>query len=358
MKDRLPFIDWMKCLGMLIIVYGHTAGTGIIEFTQPFNPKQLGVAFFVFVMGFSLARETRPAWRTVYNRFFEMTLFGWLGALLVSGFMLAGTGDLAESNYLPLLFGVNVLFNYFPANPTTWFIGAYLHFLLFWALVARRWTLRPWMLPTILLFEIVVRTLLIEHVGNYVAYMLITNWISAFILGMWAGQRPLAETPVTRNVIAAGVALVTVAIAWPLLTGPLQINDTFPFRSFAGAPLLLTSVAVTALYAGYTWLLFQVTRRFPDVGIVRLIARNTVIVFIVHMPLVYVLTPTLYQWVPAGWPRVIANLFLFFFCLSLLAEWIRNLVRPEQLRECGAARLSLFWPAFRAIEPAAEKTHQ
>ncbi len=58
--ERLPFIDWMKTLGMLVIIYGHAPAGGPVGFTEPFNPKQLGVAFFIFVLGFSLAREYRP----------------------------------------------------------------------------------------------------------------------------------------------------------------------------------------------------------------------------------------------------------------------------------------------------------
>jgi hypothetical protein len=357
MKERLPFIDWMKCLGMLIIIYGHTAGRGIVEFTPPFNPKQLGVAFFVFVMGFSLARETRPAWQIVYNRFFEMALFGWIAALLVSSFMLVSTGDLAESNYLPLLFGVNVFFDFFPANPTTWYIGTYLHLLLLWAFLGRRWIIPTWVLPAIFAFEIVTRALLIEQVGNYVAYMFLTNWIGVLIFGMWAGQRPFVAVPPNRNVIAAWAALATAAVAWPLLTAAWPMEDTFPFRLLGGS-LLLTSVAVSALYTGYTWAVFQVTRRFPDLAIVRLIARNTVVVFIAHMPLVYLLTPLYYPWVPAGWPRVTVNLLIFFLCLSLLADLLRKIIRPAQLRDAVWVRLARFVPLAGAIPSAAEKARQ
>lgn len=358
MKERLPFIDWMKCLGMMLIIYGHTAGRGILEFTQPFNPKQLGVAFFVFVMGFSLARETRPTWLTLYNRSFEMILFGWIAALIVSGFTLVRLGDPAESNYLPLLFGINVFFDYFPANPTTWYIGTYLHLLLLWALVGRRWIIPGWVLPVVIAFEVVVRAVLIQNVGSYVAYMLLTNWLGVFVFGIWVGQRPFVSTPPNRNLIAAWAALVIAAVAWPTLTATWQIEDTFPFRRFVG-PLLYTSIAVTALYSGYTWALFHITRRLPDLAIVRLIARNTLIVFIVHMPLVFALTPTLYRWVPAGWPRVLTNLFLFFFCLSFLSELVRRIVRPTRLRDAVLVEFARFLPAAGgAIQPAAEKTRR
>ncbi len=54
-QPRLPFIDWLKCLGMLMIVYGHaSAGTDLFA-TDPVHSKQLGVAFFVFATAVGLA---------------------------------------------------------------------------------------------------------------------------------------------------------------------------------------------------------------------------------------------------------------------------------------------------------------
>src|SRR3954454_22974175 len=50
-----PFVDWMKALGMTVIVYGHV--TRAVPLTAPIYPKQLGVAFFLFASGFTLARE-------------------------------------------------------------------------------------------------------------------------------------------------------------------------------------------------------------------------------------------------------------------------------------------------------------
>ena len=57
-KPYLPFIDWMKGLGLLLIVSGHVSATAD-HLLPPIYPKQLGVAFFLFVSGYSLARETQ-----------------------------------------------------------------------------------------------------------------------------------------------------------------------------------------------------------------------------------------------------------------------------------------------------------
>src|SRR5204863_1855775 len=118
---------WMKAIGISLIVIGHVAGSLLNQLTPPIYPKQLGVAFFLFAMGFGLARERRPRWQIVRNRLFEIYLFGLAAALLLTALAFWTKGDLNQNNYLPFLGGANVVFNGFPANPTTWYIGTYLH---------------------------------------------------------------------------------------------------------------------------------------------------------------------------------------------------------------------------------------
>src|SRR6478672_3451877 len=73
---RLSFIDWMKTAGIVVIVVGHVAARTSDWMTPPIYPKQLGVAFFVFVTGYTLAREQRPVWRVLFNRLFDVYVFG------------------------------------------------------------------------------------------------------------------------------------------------------------------------------------------------------------------------------------------------------------------------------------------
>ena len=46
---RQHFIDWLKAVGMFIIVFGHVVGEPFNQFTVPVYPKQLGVTLFIFV---------------------------------------------------------------------------------------------------------------------------------------------------------------------------------------------------------------------------------------------------------------------------------------------------------------------
>src|SRR5262245_7375136 len=130
MRSRLLFIDWMKSLGILVIVYGHVAAATVDHLFPPIYPKQFGVALFLFALGFSLAHEERSSAQVLFNRLFNIYLFGLAFAVIMSAVAYVQLGRLSLSNYLPFVLGANVLFDNFPANPTTWFIGTYIHMLL------------------------------------------------------------------------------------------------------------------------------------------------------------------------------------------------------------------------------------
>jgi len=100
--------------------------------------------------------------------------------------MLSGTG-LEPSNYLPFAAGANVVFNNFPANPTTWYLGTYIHALLLWALVFSRRPAGPALIGVALLIEIPARIAIQQTAGPYVAYMMLTNWLTVFVAGLVIG---------------------------------------------------------------------------------------------------------------------------------------------------------------------------
>ena len=81
---RCDFVDWMKAVGMFLIVFGHFFGDPFDQFTQPVYPKQLGVAMFVFIMGWGLGKVTGPRYQVSYNRLFPMFFWGIVIALFIS----------------------------------------------------------------------------------------------------------------------------------------------------------------------------------------------------------------------------------------------------------------------------------
>jgi len=339
-RQYLPFVDWMKALGIILIVVGHVAARPINGLTPPIYPKQLGVAFFIFVLGYSLARERRPAPQVFFNRAFEVYLFGVPIALLLSVLTYLERGTLALSNYLPFFVGANVVFDNFPANPTTWYIGTYLHVLLVWAIVFRGRQVRPWVLAVTVPIEVLVRLYLAERAGAYIAYMLATNWASVFVLGTLYGQRS-AGSEGKGSLALPAVALAVVVVTWPLVLDPLVTDRSFPFMTLAtaveGAGRILVPALVTILYVGFSWLVFLASRRLGTPSWVRFLARNTLIVFIGHMPVFYWLDAAMQgaDW----WLRSAVNVLVCLPGLALLSEAAWRLTRPRQLRDMVAGKL-------------------
>lgn len=332
---RLAFIDWMKAIGMFLIVFGHVVGGPLNALTPPIYQKQLGVAFFLFVTGFTLARETRPVGRVVVNRLFEIVLVGGAFAVLVTLASLASGGRGQFSNYLPLLLGANVLVNNFPANPTTWYIGTYTHIILLWATVVRHLRVTPTLIAVVAVAEVLIRTALWTSAGTFIAYMSFTNWLTVWLMGLYAGRTAHTPAPAWTSVAAA------VAVAAPLVCGLIwPFDDGFPFRALPAAgpwARLVASVGVSFFYAGATWLAFRATSRLARSSTVEFLAAQTVVVFVVHMPVYHLLAPLMSTW--TFWPRAVAMLLVNYVALAFVGALVYRWLRPSALRE-RVARLA------------------
>jgi len=315
----------MKALGMAVIVYGHV--TRAVPLTPPIYPKQLGVAFFLFASGFTLARERRPVAQALFKRLFQTWLFAFVlaGGIAVAG-AINGTG-LALSNFLPLV-GANVVFDNFPANPTTWYLGTYLHLLIIWAIWLRRIRVSRWMVVAAFALEIPIRAALMATAGRFVAYMLLTNWMAVFLLGLAQGAEE--DEDVSRSPLPFVVGGLGALVVWGLATRMLPLELTVPFMTLHGWPqiagLFAVSAAVSALYLCATVVTFEATRRIAAPGAVRFIARNTPIIFLAHMPVFLALHPMLVAWHFGYAARVIVQLLVCLVGLAALSEAIRRLL--------------------------------
>lgn len=327
---RLPFIDWMKAIGMGLIVFGHVVGGPLNLVTPPIYQKQLGVAFFLFVTGFTLARETRPVWRVVVNRLFEILVIGFAFALIVTAASLATGGRGQLSNYTPFVLGANVLVNNFPANPTTWYIGTYTHVILLWALVMRRVTVTPALLVAALAVELVVRTTLWSTAGPFVAYMALPNWLTVWMLGLYVGRTYDTATAPAWTTWAAALA-----VAAPLVAGALYpFDDGFPLRALPAAgpwSRAVASVGVSCWYLGTTWLAYRATSRLWHSPAVEFLAAQTVVVFVVHMPVYLLLYPHVAAW--GFWPRALLLMAVHWIGLSLVGAALYRVLPPARLRD-------------------------
>jgi hypothetical protein len=327
----------MKCLGIVLIVYGHVGSASIAALTPPIYPKQLGVAFFLFATGFSLAGEKRSVRRVLFSRLFELYLFGISFAIICSAVVWAWSGQLNLSNYEPFLLGANVRHDYFPANPTTWYIGTYIHVLLVWAFVLRNRRIGWWVIVPVAVAEVIVRFFLAETLGHFLAYMALSNWATVFLVGTYCGLQQPDQVPRT-GLLPHLCGLVSLAIAWPLIISLWPRHDqAFPFQVFDSGTIhsgmAITAAAVTFLYVVYTVLVYQVTRRVRAPRVVEFCARNTVIVFIAHMPVYYVLNHYIEAWVRSEWLLVAIRFAVCFVGLTVLSEVICRVVRPKVLRD-------------------------
>jgi hypothetical protein len=333
MQSYLPFIDWMKCLGIFIIVIGHVAGDPFESLVPPIYTKQLGVAFFIFALGYLLTCRTHSIAYVLRRRLFDVYFWGIAFALLMSIVTFISNGAIAKSNYLPFLFGANVFFDFFPANPTTWFIGTYLHLLVLWALFLRHIKVTPMLFSAIIAIEVIVRSLLMHYIGLFVSYMFLTNWISVFVLGLWAAQR--ASCPKPKPVLA-GAMLLLFVVSWLIFLTPIVTSDSFPFMTLylkeSSVRWQFASLAISSVYLIHTLLVYNICLSLSIPKWARFIARNSLFIFICHMPLYYALgSIALFS----GLPYLIRLILLIALCLpglGYLSDFLHRFINLNIMR--------------------------
>ena len=329
-RDYEPWIDWLKTVGLTLIVVGHVADTAVAGLLPPIYPKQLGVALFLYAAGYGLARETRPAGQVIARRLFDIYLFGIAIAAIMSVLGYVEDGNLRESNYLPFLAGVNVALDAFPANPTTWFIGTYLHLLVAWAVVLRRIDVNGRVLILLLAIEVAIRGLLLETGAVFTAYMNLFNWVTVFTMGTLHGRRVGRPWPAIPSL----VLLVGFFALWGVFVVPTPRAAGFPFMAltipFAS---IVTSAAVSALYVFVTFAAAGIARGLPAARPVRFVARHTVIVFIGHMPVYFALVPFIATVTPHYWLRVALHLAACYGGLLLVSAAVFSMVPRERMLE-------------------------
>jgi hypothetical protein len=133
------------------------------------------------------------------------------------------------------------------------------------------------------------------------------------------------------------LGLAILLIAWTFGMRQVALDEAFPFRNFvgtAGSAMVLTrSACVTFLYVAYTWLVFEVTRRLPGYAIVAFFARQTLLIFIAHMPLLFTLQQPLRNMIPSYWPRIGLLMLILYPGLAIVSEVVMRLLQPAKLRD-------------------------
>ena len=352
------FSDWMKAVGMLLVVVGHVIGDPMNisnQVAQPVYAKQLGVCFFIFATGWSLANDPSPRFRVVFNRLFPMYFYGVITAVLVSTVFFFYKGDTNLSNYLPFIGGVNVFMDAFPANPTTWYIGLYIHLILFWCFFLQNKPIKISHLIVAFCLENLVRCLVLSEGRIYTAYMLLPNWITIFLLGSYL--RHQRDANFHPKILALIAALIVFMSLWPTVMKPLEFGREFPFRSsgfdsFWSLPL--QSVIISFLYITYTLVFFTIVRHLPLPSIVAFFARNTVITFIVHMPIVFELSRYFYSLFSpeSEIGKRLAWIFVLYVGLGIFSEIVQRSINLRKIRTLAWSFVLKYFPKLDSHHPS------
>jgi hypothetical protein len=297
-------------------------------------------------MGWGLANETRPHWQVLYNRLFPMYFWGLAIALFISLFFMLTKGHPAISNYLPFFAGINVLGNFFPSNPTTWFIGTYLHILLLWVFLLRKIKISLRLIIVVMLAEWLIRAFWIDIDRLYTGYMLITNWMSILMLGMYMHQQRDAKS--LNKALFSLVLWCLFLLAWAYFFNALNLTLNFPFRTIslwgAVANNLFISAAITLVYLSNTIMAVKFYSHLPSNAVVRFFSRNTIIIFIGHMPLYDVAEPMARIFVESGWGKRAIIVFIMFVGLAVVSELLHKLLNINKYRTKLWQRLLIWKP--------------
>jgi hypothetical protein len=322
------FIDLMKAVGMFLIIYGHIIGDPSNLYNllaQPVHTKQIGVAFFVFLTGWGLANNVRPPKRTVFNRIFPFYFYGILFSLFLSVLFYFIKDDTNPTNYMPYVLGANVLFNYFPANPTTWYIGTYLHMLLFWYFFLQGKTISIRHLALAFVVENVVRCIFMAWQQYYIAYMILPNWLTVFLLGMYLHEK--RQEPTTPFVFILIFAWAGVFIFSTSVANVIGFDGAFPFRNMTSDFSLsvpFESLLISATYIVHTLLFFEIARRLPGHNVISFFARATLITVIIHMPIILETHRYFYKFFASDDVARIVFIFVIYIGTAVISEIIHK----------------------------------
>ena len=342
-QQRQHFIDWLKALGMFVIVFGHVFGQPF-EFFAPILPKQLGVAFFVFVMGWGLAHDKGKTGSTIFSRVFLVYFYGLALALTLSCIYIFSKNDLNPSNYMPFVGGVNVFFNFFPANPTTWYIGTYIHFILLGVVVLRQIRITALVVILCFLVEVIIRAVILSFGQTFVAYMFISNWLTLFVMGGYLKSKvDIRKQKDFVLVLALGCVCIFLLNKFVQL---FPFERSFPFwhiETWQGlGKYFVTSGCITITYLCYTLFAFEICRRIPSGKVIQFFSRNTLIIFLCHMPLIYAISPIWYPIIESNWLKRWVLILIVYLGLALVSEALDKALNPRKIRDEIWGKINLF----------------
>jgi hypothetical protein len=165
--------------------------------------------------------------------------------------------------------------------------------------------------------------------------MLISNWVTVFLVGMYMHQQKDSH-----NSLKAILVLLIWAIlvgTWAFLLNPLDITRSFPLRLTENHSTLISSilisVAISFVYLSNTLLAVKFFSSIPANRVVRFFSRNTIFIFIGHMPLYDVAEPIARIFVENGWGKRAIIVFIMYVGLAVVSELLHQLVDTNKIKQ-------------------------
>ena len=138
----------------------------------------------------------------------------------------------------------------------------------------------------------------------------------------------------TLNALLALWASLTNWALWAYVTNAVGFDTSFPFRKLSEGfvyPALTQSLLVSFVYCLNTILFFAIARRLPPLRMVSFFSRNTLIIFLAHMPLIYGLAPWFYSFFETTFVKKAVLICTLYVGLALISEAINKILNIKAL---------------------------
>ena len=219
--------------------------------------------------------------------------------------------------------------------------------LLFWYFFIQGKDIKKRHILLAFVFENLVRCIFMAWGKDYIAYMLLPNWLTVFLLGMYLhNKQQESTTPMVFILVLAWLCFIAIST---YLTNSIGFDHAFPFRNMNSdfsMALPLESLLISTVYIINTLFFFEIARRLPGFTIVTFLARATLITVIVHMPIVLETHTYFYSFFDSKLAARIAFIFVIYFGLAVFSDLLHRFINIKILKR---KILAIFHRAVRKI---------
>jgi hypothetical protein len=161
--------------------------------------------------------------------------------------------------------------------------------------------------------------------NSFIAYMLLPNWLTIFMVGSYLHKKK--DTYWQPKTIYLIIIWLTALGLWVSPLNNLPWDKSFPFRALLSNEIWaipFRSLLISIVYLGNTFIFFEIFRRLPKLNIVAFFARNSLITFIIHMPLIYAFSGDIYSLFDSFWAQRLSIIIILFVGIALISEFIQK----------------------------------